>query len=152
MTAEFFKHLHLIEEEKRPLHSSPGKKIENDFYCDLDLFSRKFSPRRASGWRTREQNGCEGEKYVFIPHKSGISSMKTYPYTCPKSKGRESDREFRSHAVSYPENNQQSTNKNMCNGENSDPRDHCLRYCHFEAKTSADGGNPIMIFTAMRAI
>ena len=59
--------------------------------------------------------------------------MKTYPYTCPKSKGRESDREFRSHAVSYPENNQQSTNKNMCNGENSDPRDHCLRYCHFAA-------------------
>ena len=70
--------------------------------------------------------------------------MKTYPYTCPKSKGREKDREFRSHAVSYPEYNQQSTNKNMCNGENSDPRDHCLRYCHFAAETSADGGNPIM--------
>ena len=49
-----------------------------------------------------------------------------------------------SHTVSYPEDNQQSTNKNMCNGENSDPRDHCLRYCHFEVKTSPDGGNLIM--------
>ena len=52
------------------------------------------------------------------------------------------------HSVSYPEDNQQSTKKNMCTGEDSDPRDHCPRYWHFEAKTSPNGGNPI--FTAMR--
>ena len=80
--------------------------------------------------------------------------MKTYPYTCPNSIEPETTIKdvriaVRSHAVSYPEDNQQSTNKNMCDGENSDPRDHCPRYFHFEAKTSPYGGNPI--FTATRA-
>ena len=66
--------------------------------------------------------------------------MKTYPCTSANPKEPEITIKdviiaVRSHTVSYPEDNQQSTNKNMCNGENSDPRDHCLRYWHFEAKT-----------------
>ena len=76
--------------------------------------------------------------------------MKTYPYTCPNSKEPETTIKgviaVLSHTVSYPEDNQQSTNKNMCNGENSDPRDHCLRYCHFEAKTFPNGGNPVLTY------
>ena len=74
--------------------------------------------------------------------------MKTYPYSYPNPKASETIIEVGiwdiCRSVSYPETTQQNTNKNMCNGENSDPRDHCLRYCHFEAKTSPDGGNPIM--------
>ena len=79
--------------------------------------------------------------------------MNTYPYTCPNSKEPETTIkgviEVLSHTVSYPEDNQQSTNKNMCNGENSDPRDHWPRYFHIEAKTFPYSGNPI--FTATRA-
>ena len=41
-----------------------GETIENDFYCDLDFFSRQFSRRRATqaGRTTRKQNGFEGDK------------------------------------------------------------------------------------------
>ena len=73
--------------------------------------------------------------------------MNTYPQTCPSPKEPEitieNEIKVLSYTVSYAEGNQQNTNKNMRNGENSDPRQHC----HFEAKTSLNGGNPV--FTSM---
>ena len=85
--------------------------------------------------------------------------MNTYPYTCPYIKEPEyrvpqngTIRDcgfhshvprngtirhcgFHSHAVNHAEDDRQSTNKNMCNGENSDSRRYCPRCLHFETET-----------------
>ena len=91
------------------------------------------------------------EKYVNCLSKAEIISAKnTYPCTNPNPTEHVTGykhvivSEHCCYTISDTEDNQQSTNKNMCNGENSDPRDHCLRYCHFEAKTFPYGGNPML--------
>ena len=61
--------------------------------------------------------------------------MNTYPCTCrnPKQPERTPKHEiiaqYGCHTVKYAKDDQQSTNNEMCNGEDSDPRHH-----HFEKK------------------
>ena len=68
--------------------------------------------------------------------------MNTYPYTCPYNKEPENWAPQNEiiprcgfHTVSHAEDDRQSTNKNMCNGENSDSRRYCPRCRHFETET-----------------
>ena len=68
--------------------------------------------------------------------------MNTYPYTCPYNKepeSRDPGIEIITHCgfdtVSHAEDDRQSTNKNMCNGENSDSRRYFPICRHFERET-----------------
>ena len=65
--------------------------------------------------------------------------MNTYPYTCPYNKEPgipgPQNVTFLRITVNEAEDDRQSTNKNMCNGENSDSRRYCPRCRHFETET-----------------
>ena len=59
--------------------------------------------------------------------------MNTYPCTCTYNK--EPGIQNVTFTVNAAEDDHQSTNKNMCNGENSDSRRYCPRCRHFETET-----------------
>ena len=61
--------------------------------------------------------------------------MNTYPYTCPYNKQKVPAKARILYCDSYAEDDRQSTNKNMCNGESSDSRRYCLKCRHFETET-----------------
>ena len=59
--------------------------------------------------------------------------MNTYPYTCTYNK--EPGIQTVTFIENAAEDDRQSTNKKMCNGENSDSRRYCPRCRHFETET-----------------
>ena len=142
---------HLIAQEKRSIcipacfstQSRPDAfwrgKWERLLWFRL-VFTSTFTATKA-----RKHNDWEGEK--FIPHKSKIFDNEHLPLYLSKSQTIRKDSKTwnhrlvrMSHRQISAKDDQQSTNNEMCNGEDSEPRHH-----HFEKKESRNGGNPMLL-------
>ena len=83
---------------------------------------------------TSEREGSRENRAVKL-YLTKSEFRQTYPYTCPYNKQKVPAKATLLFCVSHAENDRQSTNKNMCNGENSNIRRYYPRCRHFETET-----------------